>query len=208
MLVINLMVADLGPQKTIEILVAHPDLCGNLRPDFFEHFVIEATRIHERQEIVHSMLEVIDSYLWVRKANSMASPVRRVKDLELAEAATKKQAASATPPPSKVRSLPYLQSRSTTGPARFAFDLTAAPGYPRYLEEPDVQWGVCCDIGGGLCPVCTLPLIEGVSASLTNVMLLECGHAFHQMCLVEEACVVCFAKDKPSLFDWKIDPLE
>lgn len=82
------MVADLGPRKTIDILLLHPYLCESLRPDFFEQFVVEAVKTHERHEIVHSMLEVIDGYLWIRKANSMAPPVRHIKDLELAENAT------------------------------------------------------------------------------------------------------------------------
>jgi len=206
--VINLMITDVGPQKAIDLLLRHPQLYDTLRPDFFEKFVVEAVKNQQKQEIVHSMLEIVDGYLWVRKANSMAPPVRHIKDLELGEETAKKLGASPSPSGQKLRTLPYLQPVTGSGvPARFAFDLSTAAPYPRYLEEPDIQWGVCCDIGGGACSVCTLPLVEGVSASLANVVLLECGHGFHQMCLVEDACVVCFAKDKNSLFVWEFDSL-
>jgi len=281
---IEIMMGCIGPMNTIDILLRYPHLCESLPSDFFEKFVVEELKNQQKQDLVHSMLEAVDGYLWVRRANLMAPSLRHVKDVETNEYLIKKLGSD---PSKKTRltDLPYLvfpskptssltlqsslpilafdqtiiatsssnpnssSSFSSTSSVSMAtinstldltnfnpnlysipthlteIGLTSSPsissnmgnlnlyntsnssGYPRYLEEPDIQWGASSEVTNGCCPVCTLPLIEKVSNVLSNVVVMECGHVFHQPCLPEEVCVLCVCSEKDSLFDWITQPL-
>jgi uncharacterized membrane protein len=50
----------------------------------------------------------------------------------------------------------------------------------------------------GSCECCTLPLAESVGRS-SSLVVFECGHAFHEFCVAEDACPVCLTSHMPSL---------
>ena len=69
---------------------------------------------------------------------------------------------------------------------------------PYVMEECDTVWGRSINISTKECPVCTLPLcLKTMAASL---IVFQCGHSFHKVCLPETACLVCFHDNFKSLY--------
>jgi len=75
----------LGPEKAMALLFTHPSFCDLLEPHLYETFLRAAEQDHKRSLIVHRMLESIDSYLWLRRPQMLASELRSLKDSELVE---------------------------------------------------------------------------------------------------------------------------
>eukprot|EP00111_Clytia_hemisphaerica_P006058 TCONS_00017549-protein len=68
--------------------------------------------------------------------------------------------------------------------------------YPNEYVQDDTEavWGRSIDISNGECPVCTLPLhlkTTYTSAS-AGLIVFQCGHSFHKICVPEDACLVCY----------------
>ena len=75
---------------------------------------------------------------------------------------------------------------------------TAFERSPYVMDECDTTWGRSINISTKECPVCTLPLcLKTMAASL---IVFQCGHSFHKLCLPETACLVCFHDNFKSLY--------
>ncbi|XP_065912533.1 BLOC-2 complex member HPS5-like isoform X2 [Dysidea avara] len=60
------------------------------------------------------------------------------------------------------------------------------------LEDSECHYGVRVARSETNCPVCSLSLTANLPSSV-GLCTFVCGHSYHQQCLPEQACVVCFA---------------
>jgi len=130
------------------------------------------------------MLQALDSYLWSTRATNSGPQFAALKDMELAKKPTK---------------LPFIEtigdSLNVMGNDEdkekrvLAFDYSTP--LPRFFEHRG-HWGVQASIYTGNCRSCMLPLTENLGL---NVFVFPCGHAYHQSCIPEQACRICFAEN-------------
>lgn len=61
-------------------------------------------------------------------------------------------------------------------------------------DESDAVWGCSINISSGECPVCTLPLYLKASypTASAGLIVFQCGHSFHKICVPENACLACY----------------
>jgi len=237
------MVGYVGPDFAVQILLQNPDFCQSLPPDFYEvwpfflgflrfipnssltlteqGFILEAIKDYKKKELVHSMLETLDGYLWLRKPNSLNPNLKFIQEaefhdsflvciyssslkLELCSFKTQTQKPLKTHTQKEeeepiIPKLPFIQHAQASGTHKFNFDYTGGEEAPEFLEELEGNWGVVAKVEGGFCPLCTLPLVHSESSSLSNIIFLDCGHAFHHSCLPQEVCVVCAERRRRTL---------
>ncbi|KAF4027870.1 hypothetical protein GN244_ATG20476 [Phytophthora infestans] len=78
--------------------------------------------------------------------------------------------------------------------------LVAAPMACRSFEYRNSDWGGEVQLHDSTCGTCDLPVVI-ISDNNTNldVILLPCGHAFHENCLEENSCPVCLEANLSTL---------
>lgn len=69
------------------------------------------------------------------------------------------------------------------------------------MNESDTIWGRSVNISSAECPVCNLPLcLKTTSTTSVGLIVFQCGHRFHKICLPENACLVCYHDNFTSLY--------
>jgi len=137
-----------------------------------------------------ALLEPLDAHLWAPPAPAMGSfpQLRAVLRAELSGDADEQIAA-----------LPFV-TRRADGSKVLGFARGGTPIEP-FLEERG-HWGVRVRLRGAAtgaarsCRRCCQPLLSQPSCQL---LAFPCGHAFHALCLPEQACVTCMAAEFPRL---------
>ena len=76
------VLAQLGVHTTLALLRDHPAVTAHLPPAFYEHFLLVQQESYKRDRLVHSMLESVDSYLWVRRPPTVPVQFRHARDIE------------------------------------------------------------------------------------------------------------------------------
>ena len=157
-----------------------------------------------------AVLEPLDAHLWAppHAALGRFPQLRAVLAAELAPAGEARNTALGT--------LPFLTARDgedAASPRRagsLASDLggespfilacdpwSGAVPMPAFLEEPG-HWGVRLRLTGAAsgapvcCLRCQLPLVAPSQGS-TPLAAFPCGHAYHEACIPERACLACLA---------------
>jgi hypothetical protein len=157
-----------------------------------------------------AVLEPLDAHLWAppHAALGRFPQLRAVLAAEMAPAGEARNAA--------LGALPFLTARDgedAASPRRtgsLASDLggespfilacdpwSGAVPMPAFLEEPG-HWGVRLRLTGAAsgapvcCPRCQLPLVAPSQGS-TPLAVFPCGHAYHEACIPERACLACLA---------------
>lgn len=171
-----------------------------------------------RQEQLHCsrhILECIDSYLWTPRSPHLppafsafltqpfsTSSSSSISSAVLASYIPSAAASSSSIVPSSFSSLPAaIDTRSSPASPSSLLDSSGASLPLLDFEDSAHHWGVSVNFSTTFCPCCTLPLSESVArgGSSQGVQVLPCGHAFHQACLPEQACVLCFSQQFTSV---------
>jgi hypothetical protein len=148
-----------------------PQFSSFISPTVFKTFIQKGTIEEQQQDLVHDMLEFMDSYLWSQRPTSLSPQVRAV----LAEE-------------TQTQIIPFVTSNSSQN-HQLNFDYNTE--LPRFYEELKCHWGAPTPFSQGKCTHCTLPLKEQVG-NVPNVVVFLCGHSFHQHCISHvDACTMC-----------------
>ncbi|KAL5006265.1 hypothetical protein ScPMuIL_015071 [Solemya velum] len=166
-----ILVRYLGPLSAVKLLesVKLPD--GSISNSFYQ-MCLAGSQLHMQQrEVVHHMLEKIDTYLWAKKPTHMA-PQLYFAVLE------EKQSQKATKENSSFKDLFSRLGEETL----LNTELTA--------EDPACHWGTQARINS-LCPCCNIPVMDHVSHVDPGAIVFQCGHSFHKHCVPDRECVFC-----------------
>jgi len=88
---------------------------------------------------------------------------------------------------------PHLASQLDHDYEQLDFDY-AGGNTPVFFEDGQVgHWGAHVALLNNVCPVCALKLVVDSTDQLIHIYR-ACGHAIHQACNSEDACVVCFSR--------------
>jgi hypothetical protein len=79
----------------------------------------------------------------------------------------------------------------------FAFDVEKwASNISEKWEDAGAHWGVTVRLSETACPVCLMPLASEVlpadGLAARRLVVMPCGHCYHEVCLEELECVACF----------------
>jgi len=196
--VVNLMVEKVGPVAAVELLFEVPQFAeSRLSPKAYQRFTkLGRSEICEKKTIIYETLLTVDSYLWSRKPIAICPQIRSVFEMEVSNHFSTTDAKNKPDMPW------FLQLRQPGGTLPFE------PGEFSFLyEESGGHWGVETDFVGGICPHCTLPLLEnpeasglGMGSGTSVVVFPKCGHAFHNFCNDnDKACSLCLV---PNMQSW------
>ena len=180
----------IGATAAIDLAMSHPFVCEGLPLSFYERFLQCSSTEHRRDSLVHSMLESVDSYLWVRRGNVTAPQFRHLRELEMVRGKE------------HLAKQPFVFEKGVDGSTSTLLDLRfeTLGAMPRSYEEVEPQWGAVLSAVQPACGVCGVPVHDSVGAPTTTV-LFACGHAFHQLCVPDDACVSCLDGGLKSLAD-------
>jgi len=195
------MIKALGPTTAFEMLMDSPDLANSCNPVAYCHFIHAINVDIQHNELIYWMLKRVLEDLWqdkhTKRPPMIAPQFRAVKDAELSN---------------QLDVLPYLHTIPTSAPAlgprekaepppnekKFSIGFDYITATPRFFEEMTGHWGLRQQLLTASCECCTLPLSESVGR-LPSIVVFECGHAFHEFCVPEEACTACLAFHMSSL---------
>jgi len=178
--IIKLMLSHIGPIKTLGLLIKTPEFCENLPLEIYNDFITH-TQIQVQQEtLIHNILETVATYLYSPKSSYIPAQIRAVKELES----------------KRIQELKLLPFITTDSKEQLDIGFDYNTHLPRFFEEPTGHWGVQIEANRA-CECCGLPLLEGVMTG--SLLVFPCGHAFHQFCIPERACVLCLERNMKTL---------
>eukprot|EP01102_Stenamoeba_stenopodia_P006527 TRINITY_DN1797_c0_g1_i1.p1 TRINITY_DN1797_c0_g1~~TRINITY_DN1797_c0_g1_i1.p1 ORF type:complete len:686 (-),score=140.70 TRINITY_DN1797_c0_g1_i1:21-2078(-) len=185
--IVSMMSTEIGPHRTVELLLNHHVFSNNLPLEIYKRLLSVGHLVKEQKDLVKTMLDTVDSYLWKKKTYEMGPQFRAFKEYEYQQnttGITSNEINTFLKASSKEQQVDPSQQKYTIN-----FDYTTP--VPRFYEESAGHWGVVTSLKG-TCPYCCLPLSENVGS---NVTIFPCGHAFHEVCVPEKACISCFTMD-------------
>ncbi|KAK3581472.1 hypothetical protein CHS0354_031798 [Potamilus streckersoni] len=172
-----LLVRQLGSSLAVDLLQKFdiPQLA--LTPRFYRACVLAELVQTQQRQVLHSLLEKIDTYLWARKS-TILSP-----KLLYAVTKEKQQKGKSDIDKEQTDALQDLFSDLKEQKQQLPWQVA---------EDPDCHWGVNAKVNS-TCPCCGIHLRESVSHTEPGDIIFPCGHAFHRFCVPEKECLLCFA---------------
>lgn len=170
----HLMLCHMGTVETINIL-QECDLSADdsLPVNFFQTAIFSAFINRQQRNLTHNLLEKLDSYLWTKKSNCLMPQL---------QFATSKEKQSKNSPVKTQDTLSLISSLSGTSATSL-----------RYIEDTECHWGVKTKLVRN-CRCCNLPLTETVSHVEPGILVFDCSHCFHKVCLSNKECMLCQCK--------------
>jgi len=222
------MVLQLGPNASLELLSSTEGALDFFGPHQTCQKLLKLAEIAMAQrQVSHEILEKVDSYLWSLKTPYISPQARLLveselgNDLDRLSYLSNEQRRSSSMRARKLVSTTTSAAAGSSSSSSTAISATTSSGggsgvpqhaskygfnfdvnnlsvenIPSFYEDTGGHWGVAVEIEHGVCACCTLPISECVGAS---ILVLRCGHGYHQYCLPEEACVACLPSRFPSL---------
>ncbi|KAL3842655.1 hypothetical protein ACJMK2_020645 [Sinanodonta woodiana] len=183
-----LLIRQLGSSLAVDLLQKFdvPQLA--LTTKFYRACVLAELVQTQQRQILHSVLEKIDTYLWARKS-AILSP-----KLMYAVTKEKQQKGKADIDKEQTDVLQNLFSVLKNQKEQLPWQVA---------EDPDCHWGVNAKINS-TCPCCGIHLRESVSHTEPGDIIFPCGHAFHRFCVPEKECLLCFVSslEEENKQDW------
>ena len=173
--VVLLVVNFLQYEKTLDLLDEVPDLLNHFNFSEVFSYVLRASDLEiEKMVLEHQILETIDTNLWTQKPMSLAPQIERVFEYEI----QKKQE--------------NLKSFANNDSLKFDY-LHPIPCY--YDISVNSHWGITLPstLDAMKCQVCDFLLPQEVNLGFgSNIIIFDCSHTFHQNCVSEDACPLCY----------------
>ncbi|XP_031548759.1 Hermansky-Pudlak syndrome 5 protein homolog [Actinia tenebrosa] len=169
--VVHLALKRLGASRLVPLLQEVPYQEMSLPVNFYHKCIMGIVIEKEQGNLIHQMLTKMDTYFWSKRAGVL-TPEMNYQRIQEQESKPRKDGSVAS-----ITSLSRVKT----------------------IEDAATNWGVNIHLADAVCPVCTLQLGEQVSTSNQGLLVFECGHVFHRLCVPERACVVCFHQNLKTL---------
>lgn len=200
--VVHSLLIAVGPINGMDMLAQYPLLFA-ASPLSMYQTIVEASLLDLLQgNEVNSMLEAVDTQVWLTYKRALASntvafapQIQAVFDMErkgLRPPVDQAKFDKWTTKQSKYEAESHQQSASSTVDST-TLSITNLRPVSRGFEYRSSDWGGDVQLHDAACAMCDLPVvIIADHNSNMEVALLPCGHAFHAACISDVACPVCF----------------
>jgi hypothetical protein len=190
--IVSIMCMVEGSAQTLQILkdCSSTSYCETLNATMYRK-ICESAKVEAKQnKLKHELLETVDSYMWSEKEIMISPQVRSI----LSQTITDKSSSSESLK-RNVQQLSHLytsfkllsneQKKNDGMKLSFEHDRSL----PRFNEDWSTHWGIeISSDNSHRCSVCRLPIKERKGS---EIVVFNCGHAFHNTCVHIGACVIC-----------------
>ncbi|XP_048781169.2 uncharacterized protein LOC125683761 isoform X3 [Ostrea edulis] len=142
---------------------------GGMDGSLYQSSITMALKHRQQKNVMHNLLEKVDSYLWAKKPNTL------MPELQFAISVERKSKGF-----SKERTTDQLMALLSEKPVAGR----------RYNEDSECHWGISTNTLK-CCRVCNVTLTESVSHVEPGLLVFECGHGFHKYCCQGRVCLLC-----------------
>ncbi|XP_061176363.1 uncharacterized protein LOC133185262 [Saccostrea echinata] len=142
---------------------------GRVNQSLYQSSITTALKHRQQRNMLHNLLEKIDSYLWARKPNTLMPELQFAISVERKSKGLKKG-----------RSTDHLMALLSEKP----------PTGRRYREDSECHWGISTNVLR-CCRICNVALTESISHVEPGVLMFVCGHGFHKLCCQGRVCQLC-----------------
>eukprot|EP01132_Coremiostelium_polycephalum_P002021 gene2021-2488_t len=178
----QMMGRAIGPLQTIELICSSKlfetqKISSTILSEWIRH---GKWSLYNRPKLSYDILSGLDSHLWLKKPLTLSPQILSLIGPEIDKSLPKH---------------PFTNKLTNEKGESVGFGVT-----PQFFEDNARRhWGVETELQGGSCPICTLPLLENPESSFlgstpaTIIVFPNCGHSYHQCCIEEQGCTLCFS---------------
>ncbi|XP_062609661.1 uncharacterized protein LOC134271482 [Saccostrea cucullata] len=142
---------------------------GCVTQSLYQSSITTALKHRQQRNMMHNLLEKIDSYLWAKKPNTLMPELQFAVSVERKSKGFKKE-----------RSTDHLMALLSEKPVTGR----------RYREDSECHWGISTNILK-CCRICNVALTESISHVEPGILMFDCGHGFHKLCCQGRVCQLC-----------------
>lgn len=142
---------------------------GCIDQSVYQSSITTALNHRHQRNVMHNLLEKIDSYLWAKKPNTLMPELQYAVSVERKSRGSRKE-----------RTNEQLMTLLSEKPADGR----------RYMEDSECHWGITTNILK-CCQMCNISLTESISHVEPGILVFDCGHGFHKYCCQGRVCQLC-----------------